>query len=183
MTFNITELFKLPMNIISALSLASGSILFLPDEIIKKMYMIDFRTKYGFIIGVVFTVSTCILIISILINIYKFLSKEYWNFKFKKNSKKLLNSLDDYKKTIVYMLYLEDNNTSELPLNDGGVVFLENFRFIQKATSQYVVDNMRNPMFPYFLQPWVINELQKDEEVLLSFKRAAEKHIKKIEDN
>lgn len=82
-----------------------------------------------------------------------------------------------YKKMIVYGLYQEYNNTAELPLNDGAVVFLEHWMIIQKATSQYMVSDMIDPKFPYFLQPWVVEKLQMDENLLLSFKNAAEKQI------
>lgn len=78
------------------------------------------------------------------------------------------------------MLYKEDNNTSELPLNDGAIVFLEHWMVIQKATNQYFVNDLMNPMFPYFLQPWVVNKLKEDEELLLSFEKAAEQQFKKM---
>lgn len=181
MNFNIIDFLKLPSNVMSAISLASGVILFLPDELLKKMYMIEFKNNWGVIIGATFIVSTSILVIGILKNIYKFLYKKYSDFKFKKNSGKLLNSLDMYKKTIVYMLYIRDNNTFELPLNDGAVVFLEHYMVIQKAASQYAVEDLINPKFPYFLQPWVVNKLNKDENLLLSFKKAAEKQLKNVE--
>lgn len=183
MNFNIIDFLKLPSNVISAISLATGVILFLPDKLLKKIYMIEFKDKWGFIIGVTFIVSTSILIIGILSNIYKYLYNKYSNFKIKKNSNKLLNSLDLYKKTIVYMLYKEQNKTYELPLNDGAVVFLEHWMVIQKAASQYVVEDFINPRFPYFLQPWVVDKLNKDEDLLLSFKKAAEQQINNVEYN
>lgn len=93
----------------------------------------------------------------------------------------MIASLDDYKKTIVYLLYNEDNHTHELPLNDGAVVFLENMMVIGKTTSQYFVDDITNPMFPYSLQPWVIEKLQNDEELLASFEKAVEKQMIKMD--
>lgn len=78
------------------------------------------------------------------------------------------------------MLYKEDNNTSELPLNDGAIVFLEHWMVIQKANGQYFVDDLTNPMFPYFLQPWVVNKLNEDEDLLISFEKAAEQQLKKM---
>ena len=180
MNFNLMDFFKLPSNIMSAILLASGMILFLPDEIIGKMYMIDFKNKYGFIIGVAFIISISILTIGFLISIYKFLYNKYSNFKFEKNSGKLLDSLDMYKKAIVYGLYKKDNNTAVLQLNDGAIVFLEHWMVIQKATNQYVVSNMMNPEFPYFLQPWVVEKLQNDENVLLSFKKAYKQQAGKM---
>ncbi|WP_409068408.1 superinfection exclusion B family protein [Clostridium sp. FAM 1755] len=181
MDFNFTELLKLPASIMSAISLASGVILFLPDSIINKLYMIDFRNRYGFVIGAVFIISTSILTIGVITKSYKFLNSKYSNKKVKRNSKKLLVSLDTYKKTIVYMLYQEENNTHTLPLNDGAVVFLEHWMVIQKATTQYFTNDFRNPQFPYFLQPWVIDALKKDDKLLLSFEKASEKQANKIQ--
>ncbi|HEQ8316790.1 TPA: superinfection exclusion B family protein, partial [Streptococcus pyogenes] len=49
--FKIVDFFKLPTKIMCAISIATGLVLFLPDSFIQKMYMIDFRKKYGFTIG------------------------------------------------------------------------------------------------------------------------------------
>lgn len=167
----------------SAIAFASGLILFLPDEIIHKLYMIEFRNKYGFVIGALFILSTSILCVGYIVKLYKYFNEKYLSWKFKKNSRKLLDSLDSYKKAIVYMLYSEDNNTHVLPLNDGAVVFLEHWLVIQKATSQYAVSDLINPEFPYFLQPWAIGELNKDYELLMSFKKEADLHLDKIKNS
>lgn len=180
MDLNIMDFFKLPTKIMVAIALATGMILFLPDKLISKMYMNGFRNEYGFIIGAVFIVSVSILTIGIIISIYNYFYEIHKQKKVKENSGKLIASLDDYKKTIVYLLYNEDNHTYELPLNDGAVVFLENMMVIGKAANQYFVDDMTNPKFPYLLQPWVIEKLQNDDELLASFERAAEKQIPKM---
>ena len=52
---------------------------------------------------------------------------------------------------------------------------------IQKSATQYAVSDLVNPLFPYFLQPWVIKELENDEELLRSYEKDAEKKMKKIE--
>lgn len=181
MDLNIMDFFKLPTKIMAAIALATGMMLFLPDTLISKIYLNEFRNEYGFIIGTTFIVSISILIIGIIISIYNYFYQIHKNKKIKENSEKVIKALDDYKKTIVYLLYNEDNHTHELPLNDGAVVFLENMMVIGKATNQYFVDDITNPMFPYLLQPWVIEKLQNDEELLDSFKRAAEKQIIKME--
>lgn len=59
---NIVDFLKLPPRILGALSVASGLLLFLPNAIIEKLYMTSFRDKYGFAIGIVFVVSTSILV-------------------------------------------------------------------------------------------------------------------------
>ena len=51
------DFLKLPPNILGALSIASGALLLLPDQLAKRLYMTEFRDKYGFTIGIIFVVS------------------------------------------------------------------------------------------------------------------------------
>lgn len=181
MKLNIMDFLKLPTKIMVAIALATGIVLFLPGELISKMYMDEFRNEYGFIIGAAFIVSISIFTVGIVISFYNCCNKIYTRKKTKRKMYKLLASLDDYKKTIVYALYNKYNHTHELPLNDGAVVFLENMKVIGKATNHCCVDDITNPKFPYLLQPWVIEKLQSDKELLASFERAAEEQMHKIE--
>lgn len=178
--FNIADFFKLPNKIMASLALASGMILFLPITIVEKMYMMDFRNKFGFAIGLIFIVSFSILLITSFVTCCKYFHHKYLMKKFKATAKKRLNDLDTYQKTIIYGLYSEDNHTDELPLHDGAVNFLEHSMMIGKATTQYMVSDLNNACFPYMLQPWVISELQKDTELLSSFKQSFNKFEAKI---
>lgn len=170
--FNLADFFKLPTKIMFALALASGMVLFLPDNIVAKMYMVDFRNKYGFVIGLLFLISFSILVVTVFAGVYKYLSNKYSVKKFKATAKERLQKLDDYQKAIVYGLYMEDNHTDELPLHDGAVKWLEQNIIITKTTNQYAVSDLNNAVFPYMLQPWVVEELQKDSELLTHFRVA-----------
>lgn len=55
------DFLKLPPNILGALSIASGTLLLLPQKLAQKFYIINFREKYGFTIGIVFVISTALL--------------------------------------------------------------------------------------------------------------------------
>lgn len=173
--FNIADFFKLPNKIMASLAIASGMILFLPDTIVEKMYMMDFRNKFGFATGLIFIVSFSILLITSLATCYKYFLRKYLMIKFKVTAKKRLNALDTYQKALIYDLYCEYNHTDELPLHDGAVNFLEHSMMIAKATTQYMVSDLNNACFPYMLQPWVISKLQKDTELLSSFKESFDK--------
>ena len=67
------DFLKLPPNILGALSIASGALLLLPDQLAKRLYMTEFRDKYGFTIGIIFVVSTAILIVLIVRYIITFM--------------------------------------------------------------------------------------------------------------
>lgn len=66
------DFYKLPHNILGVLSIVSGALLLLPDKIIEKFYMIGFRDKYGFAIGIIFLISTDILIVLLGDKIYQY---------------------------------------------------------------------------------------------------------------
>lgn len=67
----ILLIFEVAPRILGALSVASGLLLFLPNVIIEKLYMTSFRDKYGFAIGIVFVVSTSILVVFLVVIIAK----------------------------------------------------------------------------------------------------------------
>lgn len=167
--FNLEDFFKLPTKIMFAIALASGMVLFLPDNIVAKMYMVDFRNKYGFAIGLLFLISFSILAVTLIIGIYKYFSHKRSMKKFKATAKERLQKLDNYQKAIVYGLFMEDNHTSELPFHDGAVKWLKQNIIITETASQYAVSDLNNAVFPYMLHPWVVEELQKDSELLACF--------------
>ena len=59
MNFDISleDLFKLPNWIIYIICASSGSLLFLSDEILQKIYLFNIREEYGYILGLIFIVS------------------------------------------------------------------------------------------------------------------------------
>ena len=173
--FNIADVFKLPVKIFAAIALGAGLILFLPDSLIQKLYLVTFRDSFGFIIGLVFIISISIVGVTVLVAFYKMLSSKILFAKSKKSREKCLNGLDDYQKTIVYSLMEEINHTDELPIHDGSVIWLEQNWIIGKAASQHFISDPTNPTFPYMLQPWVVEYLNLHKVLYQSVKEAASK--------
>lgn len=172
--FNISEILTLPTTIMAALSLASGILLFSPTSLLDQMFMLEFRDRYGFIIGIVFIVSVCILIVNLIYQTAKSISNAKAKRNFYANAEKRLKKLNNYQKAIIYALYQEDNRTLPLPLHDGSVLELEQNYMIGKATSQYMVSDLNNALFPYLLQPWVSDELSNKSNLLSEFNAAFE---------
>lgn len=181
--FNIADFFKLPTKIMFGIAIASGMILFFPNDIIDKMYMLDFRNNYGFTIGLIFLTSISILSVTFIICCYKYFSNKHFTKKFKSTAKERLQKLDDYQKAIVYELYKEDNHTAELPLYDGAVKWLKQNIIIIETTSQYIVSDLNNAAFPYMLQPWVIEQLQNNKDLLICFRNSHDKINEKYNQN
>ena len=170
--FNIKEVLTLPATIMAALSLASGILLFSSTSILKRMFMIEFRDKYGFIIGIVFIVSISILIVNLIYKTAQSISNTKAKKYFYTTAEKRLRKLNNYQKSIIYALYQQDNRTLPLPLHDGAVLELEQHYMIGKAASKYLVNDLNNALFPYLLQPWVSDELNSKQELLSDFQIA-----------
>lgn len=175
MKIDIKEILTLPTYILTAIAVASGVVLFSPEVFIKHIYMSTFRDKYGFIIGIIFIVTTSILIVSVAFWLFRLLRNKWIEKKFYEIGGKRLNNLNDYQKAIIYLLYQEDNRTAPLPLHDGAVSELEYHVMIGKVSSTQMV-NMMNPAISYMLQPWVIQKLDEDQELLNSFYNAFHKY-------
>jgi hypothetical protein len=172
--FNIKEILTLPTTIMAALSLASGILLFSSESILERMFMVEFRDKYGFIIGIVFIVSISILIVNLIYKTAQSISNSKAKKNFYATAEKRLQKLNSYQKAILYALYKQDNRTLPLPLHDGAVLELEQKIMIGKATSQYMVSDLNNASFPYLLQPWVSDELNNKPNLLSDFRIAFE---------
>ncbi|MDU1442681.1 MAG: super-infection exclusion protein B [Clostridium cochlearium] len=181
--FNVSDFFKLPTKIMFAIALATGLILFLPENIVAKLYMVDFRNKYGFVIGLIFLISVSISIISFIVIIYRYYSNKYYMKKFKDGANDRLKKFSDYQKAIVYYLFSMENHTGELPLHDGAVVWLKNNMVIIETTNQYMVSDLNNAVFPYMLQPWVVEELEKDRGLFEEFRTSFESKIARYQYN
>ena len=159
----ITKIFKTPYLLIT-LALASGLILFLPNDIISKMYMLDFRNNYGFILGLIFWFSITLLIVIIGVKIYKKYERKRINKKLGEGIKRTLTNMhNSVEIEIITEMLQEDDYTLELPINSGVVVKLQNCFIISPTGRTHYVD-MENPCMPYFLQPGVFKAIESNVE-------------------
>lgn len=162
------DFLKLPPNILGALAVASGALLLLPDNIIEKLYMIEFQDKYGFIIGIVFVVSSAILIVLLISKIYHHFHDKRVSEKVLSGQIKYLQKMDANKVRLIRMFIDEPTHTLKLSMNDGLVIELKHYQIISPAGSTHMVD-MIDPQINYFLQPWVIERIESNEELRIKF--------------
>ena len=121
------DFLKLPPNILGALAVASGALLLLPDNIIEKLYMIEFQDKYGFIIGIVFVVSSAILIVLLISKIYHHFHDKSVSEKVLSGQIKYLQKMDANKVRLIRMFIDEPTHTLKLSMNDGLVIELKHY--------------------------------------------------------
>jgi hypothetical protein len=119
---DFVSLLKLPPKILAGLAIASGLLIFLPDNIISRLYMDSFKSNYGFVIGVVFIVSISILSTYTFITIGKSVLKKHNNKKLIKHRKVFLKKLDYEDKILIKEMMNQTSKTLELPTKNGTVI-------------------------------------------------------------
>ena len=158
------DFLKLPPNILGALSIASGTLLLLPQKLAQKFYIINFREKYGFTIGIVFVISTALLIVLLLSKIFHFLYDKYASKRLGTAQIKYLKNMTPEQVTIILEFLREPTHTLPLPMNNGLVIELQHLQKLTPAGQTHLV-SMLDPQINYFLQPWVIKKINSDEEL------------------
>ncbi|GHU61140.1 hypothetical protein FACS189418_0290 [Clostridia bacterium] len=97
----------------------------------NKMYLLDFRSKYGFSLGLIFVICVSILMVSLLASLVEVLRNQSKIKKSKEMEKKDLESLNRYSRTIIYDLFQKDNHIMKLPLYNEDVCFLRDKGMIE----------------------------------------------------
>ena len=148
------DFLKLPPNILGALSIASGTLLLLPQKLAQKFYIINFREKYGFTIGIVLLLS----------KIFHFFYDQYASKRLGTAQIKYLKNMTPEQVTIIREFLREPTHTLPLPMNNGLVIELQHLQILPPAGQTHLV-SMLDPQINYFLQPWVIKKINSDEEL------------------
>ena len=161
---NFIDFLKLPPRILGALTIASGLLLFFPDAVLTKLYMIDFRNKYGFALGITFVVSASILLVIFAVKITKSIIEKRDSKKIIEAQTKFLKRLKGDKVEFIREMIQEPTHTAMLPMHDGLVIEMNHYHVISPAGQTHMV-NMIDPEINYFLQPWVIERIDEDEEL------------------
>lgn len=125
---NLDSLLKLPMRIMTAISIGCGLILFLPNNIIEKMYMLKFRDNFGFIIGLFFVISVTIVICNFVVFIIK---KIIYKINENKNDIANIKNLTSDEKEIINKFYNKDlskfiSSSVNIPANKKNSPILDN---------------------------------------------------------
>ena len=163
--FSIIEGLNLPLNKLIPVSVVSGAILFLPVKTLEVLHLNSFKEKWGFIIGIIFLITTALSIQEFCLKVYKKHKNKKYMKKFKKQQPLILKELSIQEMAIVAILDELPSKTLLLPINDGIIKRLES-KFIITRTTDSIIGYLDNPKFPYTLNPWVSDTLKSNLDII-----------------
>lgn len=153
---------KLPPTILFGVSIATGFLSFAENDILMKLSLQNFKSKYGMWIGLIFVVSCALLIGYMSIHVWKIVQRKYKSIMMMLYRKKKLHELTKEEKRILQKYFIEDTKSVSISYNSGIASELEYFKIIYRSSNVSQI----GLIFPYNIQPWAYKYLKKRPKLL-----------------
>lgn len=176
-SLNIPDWLKIPINILlPAVWLVSGMLLFAPDSILIKLHLSEFCLQYGSIIGIVFVVSTALLMVYLCFYIKRIVAVLFEEATRNRRTMRRFSKLNDTEQAIIVNLYNSPGYTDELDLNQPIVQGLLSRKYIYTGEIQQVTTSVFSNALPVrvTLHPFVYQALDY-------YRPKAQKELRKLE--
>ena len=145
-----------------AIAILSGLILFLPENILKKMSLNDLPERWKQIIGIVFLLSIALIGTLLLFSFLSHIMSKNKNIRLKKNLKDKIKTLSPRQKEIIKQLLRSEDKTISLDKNSGDTIYLLNNLFLYMPQQVTSVGWNNEIILTYTPQPWLL-ELYNEE--------------------
>jgi hypothetical protein len=163
----LPEWLKLSPRYLLPISLVSGFLLFANDSFLGKFGLGEFVVNFRSWIGIVFLMTTSLIVIDVLYQIFAWLKSIYINKRSQKIRFERFQNLTFEEKDILLSYLIQNTRTQYFPINDGVVLGLELEKMLFKSS------NIGDPdSWPFNVQPWAwdmlkkhLNELFSNEEI------------------
>lgn len=118
----IFDLTKLPTKFFFLLSVVSGFILFVDQSFLnEKLFLDNAKEKYGWILRIVFILSTGLVLVNFVIWIFKSIQRKILLKKWKKKFTERVKNLDRFEKSILREFILIGQKSIDMPIDNSSV--------------------------------------------------------------
>ena len=165
----LISLLQKPSPFLFIISIVTGALLFLKDKLLDVLFLSDFRNQYAPYIGIIFLLTTLLLITYFLIWLYLEIAKKIKIYIKKIQRKKILMNLNQEQFETVVQLYYRPGKCANLDCTQSTVFTLEQYLIIGRSNL-----SSAGLYFSYFLQPWVVEYIDKHKNFT---RNLPEKHV------
>jgi len=141
------------------ISFVTALLMFLPDAVLQKLFLLELRNRIGTYIGIIFLVSVCISVYLFVSSIIR--NKIITNELSGKKARIKLSTLTQEEKRILLYMYNNRTETFMFPCTNSAILHLYNLLMISYASNlgQFVGSVQ---FMPFFLQQWTINAIDNN---------------------
>ena len=159
----VMEIIKLSPKYLFGVSVVSGMLLFANVKFINILGMGDFLQDYKKYLGIIFLISLIFTINELVINGVKNVKKKYETYTTKKWREKRLKKLTADEKAILNRYISNQTRTCTFSIDNGMVKEFVIYQILFRSSN---IGSMYG--FPYNIQPWAWDYLNKHKELLLT---------------
>ena len=118
----IFDFTKLPSKFFFLLSITSGFILFAKHQFITdKLFLENVKTEYGWIVGLVFILTSGLVFINFVIWVIRAIRRKIQKYKYEKRLTERVKSLDNSEKSVLREFVLHGQQSLQMPLDNETV--------------------------------------------------------------
>ena len=174
------EVIKIPLKVLlPAIWIFSGFMLFANDDFLEKINLFEWSNQNGFVFGLLFLISTCLILVYVFWFIKEKLSTFLFNATLNRRMVKLLENLNDAEKRIIICLYKSPNYTNHFDYSEPVVQSLLARKLIYMGNNQPISLGWNNEMMAKFtLQPMTYRAMQYMVDSLYEQEKKLESKIK-----
>lgn len=172
------DILKIPLKILlPALWIFSGLMTLLNDEVLLKFNLLDWKTENGFVFGLMFLITSCLIVVYLGYFLKEKVADIYTRLTRNRRTIKRLGRMNGTQLAIIRKLYTSEGYTATLNFSEPLVQALLAEGYIYAGGEQLVsVDTRNNVIYTKFtLQPFVCWALDY-------YKPKIAKHISKQEE-
>ena len=180
------KILNIPLKILlPSVCVFTGLILFLPEKVLNKLYLYEWKNENGFVLGLFFIISLTLILIYVLYFVIKFVRRKVNLIFRKRRSFKSLKELNGVELSIIAYVYSSPNYTSVFDYNQPIIKGLLERGYLYTGSQQLVYDYIEGIKLNVMLMPNIIECLDyylpklKNEIVELRKKLNDEKDINK----
>ena len=145
-----------------AVAILSGLLLFLPENVLKKMSLDELPALWNRIIGIVFLLSVALISTMIVFSVISHITEKRRNKRIRVNLKKKFQTLRPRQKAIILQLLRSEDKTISLDKNSGDTIYLMNNLFLHMPEQAFTLGWNNEMILTYVPQPWLL-DLYNDE--------------------
>ncbi|HQM85380.1 MAG TPA: super-infection exclusion protein B [bacterium] len=143
--------------------IASSILLFLPDSVLNRIHILNFKSEYNWLIGIVFLITLSALSAKTFEYIKNLTKPLFLNLK----KKSYLHNLSKEEKGFLRHYIINDENTISVYMNDGIAGGLAKNCVIYLSSPGIIVDVRFGS--PYNIDPWAKKYLKNNPGLLENF--------------